>query len=83
MPLLQEPNKSGARASGTGEDEAAGLQREVKLTCAHYDPLVLPSIPLTSQSFSARNGGSLTTDLPSELSSGARGSLQRLNASRT
>lgn len=31
MPLLQEPNKSGAGASGRGEDQAAGLQREVKL----------------------------------------------------
>lgn len=87
MPLLQEPNKSGARASGTGENKAAGLQREVKLAniCEH-SPVLTVTLLFSPASFSppcsARNGASPTTDLSSELSLGARGSLECLNASR-
>lgn len=41
MPLLQEPHKSGAGAWGSGEDNAAGLQREVKLANISEHPPVL------------------------------------------
>lgn len=48
MPLLQEPNKSGARASGIGEDQAAGLQREMKLAHISEHSPVLTMAPLFS-----------------------------------
>lgn len=48
MPLLQEPNKSGARASGTGEDEAAALQGQVKLANIFEHSPVLTMTPLFS-----------------------------------
>lgn len=49
MPLLQEPHKSGARASGSGEDEAVGLQREMKLANSSEHPPVLTMTLLFSQ----------------------------------
>lgn len=58
MPLLHEPHKSGAGAWGSGEDNPAGLQREVKLANISEHPPVLtlalffflfPTGPLAAQ----------------------------------